>query len=404
MQTSRNKIAFLPALVLMALATVALCAADQPSATAASTAGSVEQGSGTQPSAADSEAAGNAGETATRYHHAKKGPPKAGQFVVAPIPFINPTLENGLALGAGYLFRPEKEDKVSPLSAVGAAYFQTSNSSNGYGGGGKLYLKEDRYRILALYAHASLNYDLYVLGRPLPIEQTASGYGVELLTRVAPKTYAGLRYIWGDVTTALDRDPGPLGIPPQDLDTTVRAPCVRVQWDSRNNPYYPTRGQFLDVQCNFASSKTGSRIEYERDYQAYWIAYNNYRSLSKREVLASRAYVQLTGGDAPFYALALYGQNSDLRGYAVGHYIGRTMWDAQVEYRRKFTKKLGAVAFAGVGGLADVPSYSSTASFLPNVGVGLRYTLDEVSGLNYRIDYAFGSGEGALYFAVGEAY
>ncbi len=77
----------------------------------------------------------------------KTEPAKSGRLIVAPIPFLNPTLENGLVMAAGYLFRPDRQDKVSPISAAGGAYFRTSNSSNGYGGGAKLYLKEEILQI-----------------------------------------------------------------------------------------------------------------------------------------------------------------------------------------------------------------------------------------------------------------
>ena len=45
---------------------------------------------------------------------------KRGELVVAPMPMVNPTLENGLAFVAGYLYRTDRHDAVTAPSASGA--------------------------------------------------------------------------------------------------------------------------------------------------------------------------------------------------------------------------------------------------------------------------------------------
>src|SRR6185436_7102840 len=43
---------------------------------------------------------------------------KRGEFVFAPMPMINPTLENGLFVIAGYLYRLDLQDHTTPPSAT----------------------------------------------------------------------------------------------------------------------------------------------------------------------------------------------------------------------------------------------------------------------------------------------
>ena len=50
----------------------------------------------------------------------------SGSFIVAPIPFSDPMIDSGLALGAGYLF---KVDDGSDPSLLGIGYLRSQNGS-----------------------------------------------------------------------------------------------------------------------------------------------------------------------------------------------------------------------------------------------------------------------------------
>jgi hemolysin activation/secretion protein len=94
----------------------------------------------------------------------------------------------------------------------------------------------------------------------------------------------------------------------------------------------------------------------------------------------------------------------DLRGYAPGTYIGRSLAAAQAEWRWQATQRIGLVAFGGVGGVwGDVPIFEQD-DFLPAGGVGLRWRLTEKFRVNFRIDYAWGKDDEVLLISVGEAF
>jgi outer membrane translocation and assembly module TamA len=79
----------------------------------------------------------------------------------------------------------------------------------------------------------------------------------------------------------------------------------------------------------------------------------------------------------------------------------------QAEYRWRFYKKWGAVAFAGIGSIwgNDNEREAFERKLLPSVGTGLRYMISPEKRINLRLDYAVGvDGNQGLYFGVMEAF
>ena len=109
-------------------------------------------------------------------------------------------------------------------------------------------------------------------------------------------------------------------------------------------------------------------------------------------------------GSVPFYDLCLYGYNSDVRGYTTGQFQNRRMFATQAEYRLEWRKRLGFVAFGGVGGIGRTWGDFRSDQLLPGGGAGLRFNLDKKNHINYRIDLAFGREGHTLSIGVGEAF
>lgn len=79
------------------------------------------------------------------------------------------------------------------------------------------------------------------------------------------------------------------------------------------------------------------------------------------------------------------------------------MYAVQAEYRRHLFWRLSAVAFAGVGEVAESFNKTSTNHLLP-AGVGLRFQASKKYNVNAGVDYAVGKHSGAFYFRIGEAF
>jgi outer membrane protein assembly factor BamA len=300
---------------------------------------------------------------------------------------------------------------------VGGGAFKTSNGSWGAAGGGKLYLKEDKYRVLFALATAQLNYDFYGVGAAagsrgisIPLKQDVNGAVVEVLLPVAKYTHAGLHYIYGKSTSQLgektiENPPPGIDIPQSQLDTTIGGIGARWERDSRNNTMFPTQGSQLNLIADFYSDSIAvSRLSKDLTFQSYSIGYSHFQPVKNRDVLAFRIYGAANSGNSPFFSMQQFGAHNDLRGYTTGRYRDKAMAALQMEYRAQFTKNIGAVIFAGTGAVAPSLGDISSADKLSSYGVGLRYRISKLVPLNYRIDYAVGRDECIWYFGVGEAF
>ena len=362
---------------------------------------------GTQQASETNRSSGNESKSEKR----KSSSPR-GSFIVAPLPISSPALGTGIVPIFGYIFPFRKDDKVSPPSVVGMAGLVTNNGSRAFGAYADLFLKEDTFRITALYARGNLNYDLYGTGlaagnagRKLPLEQTGQMFRSELLRRVGWDFFLGVRFWTGssDIVPRITSDTASQPEPPPDigLKTALRAVGVRLNRETAPNRFYPTTGTLLDFTSDFFSEDLGSKYS----FQAYRFTFNKYGSLSKNQVLAYNLFICGTGGTPPFYGNCIYGANNELRGYTAGRYLDRYMFATQLEYRLTLPKRLGVVGFGGIGEV--VPGGSQLFrinNVLPGGGGGLRFQLSKAYRVNLRADFARGKDTWTWSMGVGESF
>lgn len=346
-----------------------------------------------------------------------KAKAKRGEFVIAPIPVINPTVGNGLALGIGYLYHLDKDDVKSPPSITGVGGFRTSNGTRGGVIAQKFVLKQNKYRLLLVGGRANIHYNFFGIGAEagdlgvsIPIEVTGKGFLIDASMRVFRKNwFAGVRYYVMRSTVNVDRSnitsgpglfPGRPQIPEIDVNLRTGGLGPTLEYDSRSDSFYPRAGE----QFRFQASFHGRAVAGRRVYETYATFYNKYYSLAPRQVLAAHVAGCYATGSVPFYDLCVLGQSKDIRGYDVGRYIDRVMIVSQAEYRLELRKRLGAVAFFGAGEVARKWSNLRTDALKPGGGFGLRFRLTKESHINLRLDYAWGIGSKGLYMGVSEAF
>lgn len=207
--------------------------------------------------------------------------PKRTELVIAPLPMVNPTLENGLAVVGGVLYRLDATDLVTAPSLSGVAAFKTSNGSWGAAYLQSLRLAHDKVRLMGVAAYGDVNYAYYGIGQSagdagLSIELNQAGPAgmVEVLVLVAPRWYIGARYQMLHMTVA--SPPGPIAsgptLPSVDADIRTAALGPRVEFDSRDNPFYPRRGAQLQGVVSFYGEGVGG----QRSYQSYQAWLNRY--------------------------------------------------------------------------------------------------------------------------------
>jgi hypothetical protein len=328
---------------------------------------------------------------------------KRGEIVLAPIPISSPAIGTGIVPVVAYIFALSEKDKISPPSAIAVGGIATDNGTRAFGVGGSFYLKQDKYRITAGFVHGNLNYDLYGIGtaagnanQKLPLKQTGEIFLGQALRRIGWNFFLGPRFLTGHslITVRSDAE-SPVPIPPEaGLETTLRAIGVELSRDTRPNRFYPTTGMLFDVVSDFYSQELGSKFSFQ-----------SYKSLNEKQVIALNAYFCGTGGDPPFYGNCIYGKNNELRGYTAGQYLDRYMIATQAEYRLVLPKRLGVVAFAGIGEvIPGAGQLFRSSNFLPAGGGGLRFMVSKKYHVNLRADFAAGRDSHALGLGIGEAF
>jgi hypothetical protein len=314
-----------------------------------------------------------------------------------------------LVLAVGYVFKFNQNDKLSPPSTVGLVGAFTNSGSRGGVLGGRLYFAENKYQTTFVFVKGRVNFDFFGIGRipgrdpiSVPLKMGGTIFFGEFLRNVGKSIFVGPRYQRRNLYVRLDglQTPGGFEIPPTDLQAVSSSLGFHVQRDKRDSTFYPTKGSLFDLSGDFFARALGSK----RHYQTYKVAYNGYRELAPKQVLAYRGMICTANESVPFYDLCLYGTNNDLRGYTGGEFQNRRMFATQAEYRRELKGRFGVVGFGGIGGIARRWNAFRSDELLPAAGAGLRFTLDKKNHINYRIDWAIGREGHTLSIGVGEAF
>ena len=274
-------------------------------------------------------------------------------------------------------------------------------------------LNEDLWRLMFAGFYSDLNYDFYGIGAlendlgiQVPLNQTVGGGMAEAMRKITGKLFGGVKVTGMKTTVGLGNTHNL--VPPDhensldledlraDFDLFTFAP--KLLYDTRDNEFYPTRGNQIKGELQISSEDMGSSA----DYQIFKTSWDRYQQVGENGVIALRLSSKYASGDTPFFLYPAFGQQGELRGYTPGTYRDRMLVAFQGEYRLRFTQRLGGVLFAGVGGVGS--DLGDLGEALPSGGFGLRYVLAQENNISLRMDMAWGRDENQFYFGIGEAF
>jgi hypothetical protein len=331
------------------------------------------------------------------------------KMFIMPIPLVNPSIGTGLGGVSMYLFEAGEN---APPSSLFLGGFYTDSESWAGGLGTLTYFKDDKYRLAGFLGYFDVNVDFYGIGSGagdrgivVPLNQSGPIFVPSFLFRIADNLYIGPRYRLINFETKIDKQgvlPGhPHELLPDRIKVNSSGLGIVLDYDTKDNKFYPHSGSFLDVNTNFANKAFGS----DRDYQQLEVGYNLYKEIGEEQILAWRATGCFASGDTPFYELCMLGSVFDaMRGYIAGQYRDNISLTTQLEYRRKIYKKLGMVAFGGVGQVAPNLSELTSDDILGSAGLGIRFMPSKEARVNLSLDYARGNDSDTWYFRIGEAF
>lgn len=311
--------------------------------------------------------------------------PAVGFGAVGALVFIDKQKKDGAAAGFG---RPN-------ISAVGA--LGTDNGTQGGFAGDMRHWLDDRLKTLVGVVRASVNLDFYGIGNDPVLQDNPRSYNLATTAGVIQGRYrigdsqawVGLGYVLASTTVTFDIPPEFESLPDFQSESRVGGLLPTISFDSRDNMFTPTSGNYLELSAGLYSKALGS----DNNFQRVSLTGIHYRPLASDLTLGVMGSSILSYGDVPFYLRPFI----SLRGVPAMRYQGDYTAQVEAELRWQFWERFSLVGFAGAGATRSDNWLSLTSQSVTTGGVGFRYEIARKYGLNMGLDVAYGP-EGPVYY------
>lgn len=340
----------------------------------------------------------------------KAGEKARTSLVVLPVIFSMPETKLGGGVGGLFTLRPAGSAPTARPSSLYFVAIYTQLKQFEVELKPELYLRNERYFLNADLIVNKFPNKYWGIGNDVP-DAWEENYTPRTLSadlsfqrKLFPsqKVYVGILYRFEHIKM-LKRDEGKMlatgDVPGSQGGTTSGAGFI-VNWDNRDNVFYPRSGNYFQVKTLFHGGLLGS----DYTFNLLDVDLRKYVSVFSRAVLAFQAVVQTYGGTAPFYKMPRLGGDATMRGYYKGRYRDRSLLALQAEFRFPVWKRFSAVVFGGFGQVANGLGRLQFDGFKYSVGLGLRFLVVPKEGTNLRVDQAFGRGSSGFYFNANEAF
>lgn len=220
------------------------------------------------------------------------------------------------------------------------------------------------------------------------------------LRRFAPHIFAGAQLRYNHTFKLRQEPPNALQLPNE--ESTVSGLGWNTLYDSRNNPFSPTNGWYLELGQLFFGKILGGKSTYQESQ----LDLRHYRPFAKRHMIAFQLMATYTqGGPVPFREIPRLGGANIVRGIVEGRTRDRQFLATQAEYRYTLNRFFKAAAFLGVGQVFPEWNLLRIQDFQPTGGIGLRILVNEKKQLYSRVDLAFSKTDPpGLYFRLMDAF
>ncbi len=171
-------------------------------------------------------------------------------------------------------------------------------------------------------------------------------------------------------------------------------------YDSRDNPFSPTRGSFYQATLmNYNRGLGGNH-----DFWLYTFDVRKFVALRTEEVLAVQGYFSFVSGDAPFQMLPRLGGSARMRGFYEGRFRDKQLLVIQSEYRRPLLWRFGMAVFLGVGSVSGRFDEIALKRLKVAYGIGIRFAITPEERVFARLDFGKAAGTYGFYIQVNEAF
>jgi hypothetical protein len=324
-----------------------------------------------------------------------------------PIVITEPAVGYGAGLGLLFFSGPiaeaaanssgEQPNRAPPnVTALGGVYTQ-----NGTWAAAAAHFHtwdDDRYRYLGAVAKVDAHLDYFGPGSQ-PRAYTLMGDALlqQFLVRFGnSRWYGGVRYVFFDSTSSFTGGNVPTSISNFERNQRIGAGSLILDYDSRDNIFYPASGSFAEFEAQFARTGFGGT----QNYDVYAARGFKWIPLTRTLILGLRLDTKFSTGDIPFYAQPYV----DLRGVQKGRYQDRNAITTEAELRWDVTPRWSLLGFTGLGKAYGQLESFSQAQNVTSVGAGFRYLIARKLGVSIGIDVAHSKDQNAFYIQVGSAW
>lgn len=335
----------------------------------------------------------------------------ASSFTYYPTAAYAP--ETGVELGVSglHLFRAKK-DSTNRLSEIQAFAFFTFNAQYGLWLDNAIYGDRDKWFFLGRTRFQRFPLFYYGIGPDTKKENHAvvESFNITARQRVLRKVRKNL-FFGPEVDYQLlngvgfeqpAQGPG-FELPVGSDGTSNLGFGAALVYDNRHNVLNVRKGLFAEIGFLGYSSRFLS----EHSFNTVNMEVRSFHPLGKTNVLAWQFMGTFMSGEVPFNQLAFVGGDMLMRGYYQGRYRDRNLLAGQVEYRMlpfPFSKRFGAVVFAGTSVVAPSIRSFSTGNLRFSGGAGVRYLLFPRKDIYIRLDIGFTQESSSFYVFNGEAF
>ncbi|MFK7948237.1 MAG: BamA/TamA family outer membrane protein [Saprospiraceae bacterium] len=353
---------------------------------------------------------------------------KSRNFAILPLIFYTPETSLAFGVGGTYSFRFKDEPETSrPSQFVTGLSYTLENQILSYLSF-QLFKNDEQYKIYGEIGFYRYFFYFYGVGNDEdvilneennkltayrePYDVVFPRIKLNALREVSPNLYVGLQG-WFDNQRFTGVDSSDLGrlktgtLTGSDGGVIAQLGTV-VNYDDRNNVFYPTEGHLIELLATFNSKSLGSDFNFQR----YAFDAAKYITFKKKHTVALHATGDFIVGDAPFFQLAELGGTKRMRGYFQGRYRDNNALIVQAEYRVPilqnviksgfFKDRFKIAVFGSLGNVAPTIGEFDLSNTRYAYGAGLRFRLTD-AGINLRLDYGRTAQGSNFYVTFNEA-
>ena len=340
------------------------------------------------------------------------------KFGVIGTPFLSYSPETEWSYGVAGLFyfhleNPTKE--VNRLSSIFTDIHYTTKKQFSVKSEYDLYFIDDTYRLYGNVAYSKFPFQFFGIGNnTLKSDEEnytprTTRFEINLIRNFFSiengKLNAGIRYDFRNDNILKKEADGK-------LETEIIAGNnggitsglgVSINFDSRDNSFSTTSGEYLDFSTTLYKKILGSDFSFNR----FTIDLRKFYSISildTTHVFAFQVFTDFTNGTVPFYLLPTFGGENNLRGIYNGRFRDNNSFFLQGEYRFPVFWRFGLALFGGIGEAFRKINYFSLSELKLAGGIGIRGSVIPEDKISVRIDFGFSKYKTEFYISFNEAF